>query len=30
MERGAPLYRDDPAWMRTPMEDLVDSVFGTK
>ncbi len=27
MERGAPLYRDDPEWMAQPMADLVRSVL---
>ncbi len=30
MERGAPLYRDDPEWMRAPMADLVSSVLDNK
>lgn len=27
MERGAPLYRDDPEWMRLSMQELVDTVL---
>ena len=27
MERGAPLYRDDPEWMGAPMAELVNSVL---
>ena len=27
MERGAPLYRDDPEWMSQSMADLVNSVL---
>ena len=27
MERGAPLYRDDPEWMGVPMAELVNSVL---
>ena len=27
MERGAPLYRDDPDWMELPMAELVNSVL---
>ena len=27
MERGAPLYHDDPEWMGTPMAELVNSVL---
>lgn len=30
MERGAPLYRDDPEWIRAPMADLVSSVLDNK
>ena len=30
MERGAPLYRDDPEWMAEPMADLVSSVLDNK
>lgn len=30
MERGAPLYRDDPEWMSVPMADLVNSVLENK
>jgi hypothetical protein len=27
MERGAPLYRDDPEWMRLSMQELLDTVL---
>ena len=27
MERGAPLYRDDPEWMGRPMTELIDGVL---
>lgn len=30
MERGAPLYRDDPEWMAQPMAELVGSVLENK
>ena len=30
MERGAPVFRDDPEWMGAPMDELVDSVLGQR
>ncbi|MDW3024500.1 MAG: AsmA family protein [Alphaproteobacteria bacterium] len=29
MERGAPLYRDDPEWLKAPLAGLIDSVLKT-